>query len=75
MAETSGRVSDADDPWAITARYRDGFTRGSHVTLSAFTWNNAPAGMAGAVEVFPNNQAPCCLRTREEIVRMFGHLP
>jgi hypothetical protein len=64
-------IPDADDPWALAARYRDVLAGGSYFALSAFTWDNAPAGMAGAVEVFRNSQDPIYPRSREEIVRMF----
>jgi len=64
-------IPDADDPWALAARYRDVLAPGSYFGLSAFTWDNAPAGMAGAVEVFKNSQDPIYPRTKEEIVRMF----
>ena len=64
-------IPDADDPWSIAGQYRDVLATGSHFALSAFTWDNAPAGMAGAVEVFKNSQDPIYPRTRAEIVRMF----
>jgi hypothetical protein len=64
-------IPDADDPWALARRYRDAFVPGSCFALSAFTWDNAPEGMAGAVEVFRNSQDPIYPRTREEIIRMF----
>jgi hypothetical protein len=64
-------IPDADDPWALAGRYRDVLAPGSYFGLSAFTWDQAPAGMAGAVEVFKNSQDPIYPRTREEIVRMF----
>ncbi|MGQ0837813.1 SAM-dependent methyltransferase [Actinokineospora sp.] len=64
-------IPDADDPWAIAARYREALAPGSYLALSAFTWDNAPAGMAGAVEVFRNSQDPIFPRTRAEIQRMF----
>jgi hypothetical protein len=65
-------IPDEDDPWALAARYRDILAPGSYFGLSAFTWDNAPAGMAGAVEVFRNSQDPIYPRTRDEIVRMFA---
>lgn len=64
-------IPDDDDPWALTRRYRDVLASGSYLALSAFTWDNAPDGMAGAVEVFRNSQDPIFPRTREEIIRMF----
>lgn len=64
-------IPDDDDPWSLAARYRAVLAPGSHFALSAFTWDNAPAGMAGAVEVFKNSQDPIYPRTRAEIVRMF----
>jgi S-adenosyl methyltransferase len=64
-------IPDADDPWTLAGRYRDVLATGSYFALSAFTWDNAPDGMAGAVEVFKNSQDPIYPRTREEIVRMF----
>lgn len=64
-------IPDSDDPWAMVARYRDILAPGSYFALSAFTSDNAPAGMASAVEVFRNSQDPIHPRTREEIVRMF----
>lgn len=64
-------IPDADDPWSLAARYRDVLAAGSYFALSAFTWDNAPEGMAGAVEVFKNSQDPIYPRTREEIVRMY----
>jgi hypothetical protein len=64
-------VPDADDPWALAGWYRDLLATGSCFALSAFTWDNAPAGMAGAVEVFRNSQDPIYPRTRAEITRMF----
>ncbi len=63
-------IPDDDDPWALVARYRDLLAPGSHLALSAFTWDNAPEGMAGAVEVFRNSQDPIFPRTRGEILRM-----
>jgi SAM-dependent methyltransferase len=64
-------IPDTDDPWALAAQYRDVLAPGSYFGLSAFTWDNAPAGMAGAVEVFKKSQDPIYPRTKEEIVRMF----
>ena len=64
-------IPDGDDPWGLAGRYRDALAQGSHFALSAFTWDNAPDGMAGAVEVFRNSQDPIYPRTREEIVEMF----
>ncbi|SDC42090.1 SAM-dependent methyltransferase [Actinokineospora iranica] len=64
-------IPDADDPWALAASYRDAMAPGSYLALSAFTWDNAPAGMAGAVEVFKNSQDPIFPRARAEIMRMF----
>lgn len=64
-------IADTDDPWALAARYRDVLAPGSYFGLSAFTWDNAPAGMANAVEVFKDSQDPIFPRTREEIIRMF----
>jgi S-adenosyl methyltransferase len=64
-------IPDEDDPWALARRYRDTLASGSYLALSAFTWDNAPEGMAGAVEVFRNSQDPIHPRTRAEIVRMF----
>ena len=64
-------IPDADDPWALAVRYRDMLANGSYFALSAFTWDNAPDGMAGAVEVFKKSQDPIYPRTREEIIRMF----
>jgi SAM-dependent methyltransferase len=64
-------IPDADDPWALARRYRDVLASGSYLALSAFTWDNAPVGMAGAVEVFRNSQDPIFPRTREQITRMF----
>ncbi|WP_327562154.1 SAM-dependent methyltransferase [Actinophytocola sp.] len=64
-------VPDGDDPWALAARYRDEVATGSYFALSAFTWDNAPAGMAGAVEMFRQSQDPIYPRTRAEITRMF----
>lgn len=64
-------IPDGDDPWALAGRYRDMLAPGSYFGLSAFTADNAPAGMASAVEVFKNSQDPIYPRTREEIVRMF----
>lgn len=63
-------IPDADDPWALVARYRDLLVPGSHLALSAFTWDNAPDGMAKAVEVFRDSQDPIFPRTRGEILRM-----
>jgi SAM-dependent methyltransferase len=67
-------IPDADDPWALAVRYRDALAPGSYLALSAFTWDNAPAGMAGAVEVFKNSQDPIFPRTHAEITRMFDGL-
>lgn len=64
-------IPDGDDPWALAARYRDAIAPGSYLALSAFTWDHAPAGMAGAVEVFKNSQDPIFPRTHAEITRMF----
>jgi hypothetical protein len=64
-------IPDEDDPWALTARYRDMLAPGSCFGLSAFTWDNAPEGMAHAVELFKNSQDPIYPRTRDEIVRIF----
>jgi hypothetical protein len=64
-------VADSDDPWELAARYRDVMAAGSYFGLSAFTSDNAPAGMASAVEVFKKSQDPIYPRTRDEIVRLF----
>ncbi|WP_285502631.1 SAM-dependent methyltransferase [Actinokineospora sp. NBRC 105648] len=64
-------IPDDDDPWALVARYRDALAPGSHLALSAFTWDNAPEGMAGAVEVFRHSQDPIFPRTHQEILRLF----
>jgi hypothetical protein len=64
-------VPDEDDPWALAARYRDELATGSYFALSAFTSDNAPEGMAGAVEMFKQSQDPIYPRTRAEITRMF----
>jgi SAM-dependent methyltransferase len=64
-------LADADDPWGLAASYRDVLAPGSYLALSAFTADNAPEGMAGAVEVFSSSQDPIHPRTREEIIRMF----
>jgi SAM-dependent methyltransferase len=63
-------IPDDDDPWALLGHYRDLLAPGSHLALSAFTWDNAPEGMAGAVEVFRHSQDPIFPRTRGEILRM-----
>ncbi|UVS78100.1 MULTISPECIES: SAM-dependent methyltransferase [Actinokineospora] len=63
-------IPDADDPWALVGRYRDLVAPGTHLAISAFTWDNAPSGMAGAVELFRNSQDPIFPRTRGEILRM-----
>ncbi|MGW5053810.1 SAM-dependent methyltransferase [Actinokineospora sp. NPDC004072] len=63
-------IPDADDPWSLVARYRDLLAPGSQLAISAFTWDNAPDGMAGAVELFRNSQDPIFPRTRDEILRM-----
>jgi SAM-dependent methyltransferase len=64
-------IPDVDDPWALAARYQEILAPGSYFALSAFTWDNAPAGMEAAVEVFRNSQDPIFPRTHEEIMRMF----
>jgi hypothetical protein len=65
-------VPDADDPWAMAAKYRDALASGSYFALSAFTWDNAPEGMRAAIEVFKNSRDPIFPRTHEELMRMFG---
>jgi hypothetical protein len=64
-------IPDADDPWALAARYQESLVPGSFFALSAFTWDSAPAGMEAAVEVFKNSQDPIFPRTHAEILRMF----
>jgi SAM-dependent methyltransferase len=64
-------IPDSDNPWAIIRWYRDVLAPGSFLALSAFTWDNAPEGMADAVEVFRNSQDPIYPRTRAEIARLF----
>jgi hypothetical protein len=64
-------IADSDDPWGLAARYRDVLVPGSYFGLSAFTSDNAPEGMAKAVEVFKRSQDPVYPRTRAEIMRMF----
>src|SRR5439155_9208608 len=64
-------IPDADDLWALVGRYRDGLAPGSYFALSAFTWDNAPEGMAGAVKVCNTTQNPIYPRTRSEVARMF----
>ena len=64
-------IADADDPWALAAQYRDAMPSGSYLALSAFTTDNAPAGMAAAIEVFKNSQDPIYPRSHSEILRMF----
>ncbi|WP_436496150.1 SAM-dependent methyltransferase [Actinokineospora sp. HUAS TT18] len=67
-------IPDTDDPWALVARYREVIAPGSYLAMSAFTWDNAPEGMKGAVELFRNSQDPIFPRTREEITRMLDGL-
>ena len=64
-------MPDADDLYALTDQYRDALAPDSYFALSAFTWDNAPEGMAGAVRVCNASQNPIYPRTRAEIVRMF----
>ena len=64
-------IPEVDDLFALSAVYRDVLATGSHFALSAFTWDNAPAGMAGAVDVCKASQNPIYPRTRAEVLRMF----
>lgn len=64
-------IPDSADPWGLVRRYRDVLARGSYLALSAFTWDSAPAGMAGAVEVFKHSQDPIYPRSWAEVARLF----
>jgi hypothetical protein len=64
-------IPDTDDPWKLSAIYRDVLARGSYFALSAFTADNAPTGMSGAVDVCKASQNPLYPRTRAEVERMF----
>ena len=65
-------VADDDDPWAMCARYRAALAPGSHLALSAFTWDNEPEAMRAAIEVFASSRDPLHPRTKAEILRQFG---
>jgi S-adenosyl methyltransferase len=65
-------VPDADDPWTLVEAYRETLASGSFFALSAFTSDNAPEGMAAAIEVFKNSRDPIFPRTYADLLRMFG---
>lgn len=65
-------LADDDDPWAMSERYRSVLVPGSHLALSAFTWDNAPDAMRAAIEVFASSRDPLYPRTKAEILRLFG---
>lgn len=64
-------LPDEDDPWTLTARYRDALVPGSYLALSAFTQDYTPDGMDAAVDVCNATQHPIYPRTRDAIVRLF----
>jgi hypothetical protein len=71
MVAVTPFLADADDPWTITARYRDALASGSLFALSACTADNDPVGMAQWVEVLKNSRDPIQPRTRAEILQLF----
>ena len=64
-------LPEVEELYALSAVYRDVLARGSHFALSAFTRDNAPSEMAGAVDVCKASQNPIYPRTRAEVLRMF----
>ncbi|MEV5257604.1 SAM-dependent methyltransferase [Streptomyces anulatus] len=66
-------LHDEDDPWGLTARYRDALAPGSHLALSCFTWDNDPDTMRRTVEMFrASGRTPIVPRTGAEVRRLTG---
>lgn len=66
-------LHDADEPWALTRKYRDALAPGSYLALSSFTWDNDPDTMRRTVEMFKESgRTPIVPRTRAEVLDFFG---
>ncbi|WP_237773968.1 SAM-dependent methyltransferase [Actinosynnema sp. ALI-1.44] len=75
MVAATQFIADADDPWTMTRRYQTALAPGSHLALSAFTWDNDPDAMRAAIDVYANSRDPLHPRTRDQIRRLFGDWP
>ncbi|AVT31730.1 methyltransferase [Plantactinospora sp. BC1] len=65
-------VTDAEDPAALVARFRERLAPGSYVCISQFcTDGSDPAAKAKLEEISANSPAPMTFRRREEIERFF----
>lgn len=66
-------LHDEDQPWEVTARYRDALTSGSYLALASFTWDNDPETMRKTIAMFEDSgRSPIVPRTREEVLRFLG---
>ncbi|WP_422774829.1 SAM-dependent methyltransferase [Plantactinospora sp. WMMC1484] len=65
-------VTDAEDPAAIVARFRERMAPGSYICISQFCADGSdPAARAKLEEISVNSPAPMTFRRREEIERFF----
>jgi SAM-dependent methyltransferase len=71
MVAVTPFVPDEDDPWDITAQYRDALAPDSLLALSACTADNDPAGMATWTDLLEHSKDPMRPRSWPEIRRFF----
>jgi S-adenosyl methyltransferase len=65
-------VTDADDPYAAVALFRDQVPSGSYLALSHITSDGTPPEVISTIEqVYARASAPAVFRTRDQISRFF----
>ena len=64
-------VSDAEDPWAIIAKFRGRMRPGSCLVLSQFASDSDPEAMAGLRAVAAGTPVETYFRPRDQILRFF----
>jgi len=75
MVAVTQFIPDADDPWALVARYTDAVAPGSYLALSAPTADMQAQRIVDAVvDVYATTPTPGKERTRDEIERFFTGL-
>jgi SAM-dependent methyltransferase len=64
-------IPDADDPYRIVARLRDGLPPGSHLAISHGSMDNRPDLIARLAEIYDRGGYPVTPRSRTEVLRFF----
>jgi hypothetical protein len=64
-------VTDAEDPGAVVARFRDRIAAGSYLVISHASAHSDPAALARAEAAFANSSTRILPRTHDAVARMF----